>query len=121
MIPGNDPINPTAIKTHLDQRCEEIDADTLQQIRASRVAALAKVETQNNLWKRPAAYSLAGFAMFAIMSVAIYLAPIREQPPQLANTAFEDLPIILRTQSLEFFENMDFYIWMTTEIHDDLG
>ncbi len=96
----------------LERRADELDAATLSRLRQARAAALAELE-------KPAARSVnnwvwaGGFASASVFAVALLLV-LNNDPP--AGQGFEqmlaDTELLSEQDELEFFEELDFYVWL---------
>ena len=100
------------ITSRLDAATDEIDAATKTRLRAIRREALASAETSSHsAWWVPAG-SLAAVATLAVMTVSLWtLMPEQDafMPP------LEDIALLSDKEELEFYEELDFYLWLNNE------
>jgi negative regulator of sigma E activity len=99
------------VSHRLDQAVETIDASTQARLRAARREALAAAESRSRpAWLMPVG-SLAVAATVAVLTVSVWLVPpdtaVDAQLPTL-----EDIALLSDSEALEFYENLDFYLWL---------
>lgn len=99
------------IREALDTSVKRLDADTRHKIIARRKRSLAKHNEKSSLillWSKPA------FAIVA--SVLIVLAIVKIQLPNtLEQENLEDLEFIVAQDTLDLYEELDFYVWLADE------
>ena len=105
-------------KADFDSSVDALDAATLSRLNRARHAALAELQQPTTQWRRwvPAA----GLAAVALVAVMIVQDPagINGPPP----TAVADMEILLGEDSIEMFEELEFYSWLDVmEQEDDVG
>ena len=105
-------------KADFDSSVDALDAATLSRLNRARHAALAELQQPVRQWTRwvPAA----GLAAVAVVAVVIVQNPagIDEPPP----TAVADMEILLGEDSIEMFEDLEFYSWLDVmEQEDDVS
>lgn len=98
----------------LDQSVEAIDVSVQARLRAARREALAASEARvRPAWLMPVG-SLAAAATVAALTVSLWLMPpdkaVDGQLPLL-----EDIVLLSDSEGLEFYENLDFYLWLDDE------
>ncbi len=97
------------IRTALDASVDELDPDISRRLRQARHAAL---ETATK--PRPPFWQPAGaFALASILVLSIFLWPdrdTRQVAPEAA--ALADLELITTNDSLQLYEDLDFYQWL---------
>lgn len=105
-------------KAKFDASVDELDAATLSRLNRARHKALAELQQPTRQWSRwvPAA-GVAAVALVAVM-IAQNPAGIYEPPP----TAVADMEILLGEDSIEMFEELEFYSWLdVAELEDDVS
>ena len=105
-------------KADFDASVEELDAATLSRLNRARHAALAELQQPTRQWARwvPAA----GVAAAAVVAVVIVRNPAAiDGPPP---TVVADMEILLGEDSIEMFEELEFYSWLDVmEQEDDVS
>lgn len=98
------------IKQTLDN--EELDKDTRQQLANARYQVLQEFLTpRRSRFTGP----VAAFASVCIIAIAIIVSlNSNNQPSELDD--IEVFDIITRSDSLEMYENLEFYLWMDEEV-----
>ena len=94
------------IQQHLDDDLEQLDQATLQRLQQARYQALdaAKQSAGRTDWSVGVV-----FASFAVVAVAVWLAV---PDPQLSAPGFDDVALMVDGQTLEFYEEVEFYYWL---------
>ena len=105
-------------KAKFDASVDELDAATLSRLNRGRQAALAELQQPSRQWSRwvPAA----GVAVLALVAVVITqnTVGVYEPPP----TAVADMELLLGEDSIEMFEELEFYSWLdAAELEDDVS
>lgn len=95
----------------LNQSAHELDDDTLRELHRRRHEALAASEKRAP-WLLPVG-GLAMAATVAAFSVSLWMAA--PQPGMEALPAVEDMALLGDAESLEFYEDLDFYLWLDDE------
>lgn len=100
-----------SLSHNLDQAVETMDASTQARLRAARREALAASESRSRpAWLMPVG-SLAVAATVAVLTVSLWLVPPDTAvDPQLPT--LEDIALLSDSEALEFYENLDFYLWL---------
>ena len=98
----------------LDQSVEEMDASTKARLRdARREAVAASEEKSYAAWLMPVG-SLAAAATVAVLTVSLWMTP----PDEGVNaqlSPLEDFALLSDSESLEFYQDLDFYLWLDDE------
>jgi hypothetical protein len=100
------------VKDMLDDSVEHLDAQTLSRLKQARHRALDSA----SIHRRPAwLIPTGGFAVAA--SVAVLTAILWHGKPVDHDMmqGFEDLELLSSSESLEFYEDLDFYSWLEYE------
>lgn len=99
------------IREALDTSVKRLDADTRHKIIAHRKRALDKHNENNRFILR---WSIPAFAIAA--SVLITLAIVKIQSPiTLEQESIEALELIVVQDTLDLYEELDFYVWLADE------
>jgi hypothetical protein len=100
------------LQSTLDRSVDELDDDTLRALRKARHKAVAASE-RRPAWLMPVG-GLAMAATVAAFSVSLWMADsqpgVDVQLPPL-----EDLALLGDAESLEFYEDLEFYLWLDDE------
>ena len=101
----------------LDQAMDELDDATLRDLRCVRREALLVGKSvgsdKRSGWLLPVG-GLAAAATVSVLTVSLWLMspendPVSQLPP------LEDMALLGDAESLEFYENLDFYLWLDDE------
>lgn len=95
-----------SIREELDRGIEEIDAETQTKLALIRCQALAKKTSHS----KPAFLLPATVAATACLVLALYVYLPKQQPKQ--NEMIDDLDVITTSESLDLFEDLEFYQWL---------
>ncbi len=93
--------------THLDKSVEELDATTRSRLGHARREAIS-----GNSHSRQWAWPMWGFASTSVVVLSTILwfqNPMNSSPPLVP----EDLELLANSDSLEFYEDLEFYDWLT--------
>ena len=102
------------LKSTLDQSVDELDVDTLRQLRMARCKAVAASEKKARpAWWLPVG-GLATAATISVLFVTLWLLPA-EQGLKGQVPALEDIALLGDDEALEFYEDLDFYLWLDDE------
>jgi hypothetical protein len=98
------------IKQHLDHSCDALDARTLSRLNAIRHTALEQKQKRfSPLWLSFGGMVTATFLVFSLNFSSLRL-------PGSANEVdaapLEDIEILTTTESLDFYEEYEFYQWL---------
>ena len=100
------------VQNTLDQSVDGLDDDTLRALRNARRKAVTTSERRPG-WLLPVG-GLAMAATVAAFSVSLWMAdPQPGVNPQLP--PLEDLALLGDAESLEFYQDLDFYLWLDDE------
>lgn len=106
-----------AALSDLEQEAHNLDAETQSRLTQARARAL---ETPNvPFWRQP--QWQVGFAVACLMALIApqVLSPSNPQQPtnNLAPTpmAMKDMPIIVAEEGLDFYQNMEFILWLEAQ------
>jgi hypothetical protein len=106
-------------KRAFDESVDSLDAATLSRLNRSRQAALAELAKPNRGWQpwMPAT----GLAAAVLLAVFAFRGPAEMD---VISAPATDLEILLSEESIEMFEELEFYSWLATQELDgdgDLG
>ena len=96
-------------KKHLDKSVDELDSATLSRLAHSRHRALSS-EPQGIQWAWPA-WGLATASVVVLSIILWFQNPMNPEPSLLT----EDLELLASSDSLEFYEDLDFYDWLSED------
>jgi hypothetical protein len=111
------------VKQDLDKRADELDELTLARLGAARRRAVDAGSGSANFRfgdilalgrKGKIALTLAGLLLVASLLVMKSIQPPAQDQLQ-AISLMEDMELLGATQELEFYQDMDFYLWVTDE------
>ena len=104
------------VRQELDRSCDRLDGHTLSRLNSIRHAAVEHGKRQQRF---PGRAMLAPFGGLATACVLVVVVSLFYQQPESSGqalpdnrTAIEDLDILTSAESLEFFENLEFYQWL---------
>jgi len=104
-------------KSTLDQAADGLDDATLRDLRRLRRAAVAASQPAPRdsrlAWWLPVG-GLATAATAAVLTVSLWLTPAAHDPAAQLSP-LDDLALLGDTESLEFYEDLDFYLWLEDE------
>lgn len=106
-------------KNTFDEKSTQIDDDVLRRLRHARKTAVASLQTipNDNVIVFPSWLSsvstITAFASISMIAVTLVLQP--ELSQVVSTSPFGDIALLSSTESLEFYENLDFYIWLDTQ------
>ncbi len=109
----------TIAKQSFDESVDSLDAATLSRLNRSRQAALAEMRKPSWSWQQwmPAS----GLAAAVLLAVFAFRGPAEID---FVGEPATDLEILLSEESIEMFEDLEFYSWLATqelEGNGDLG
>jgi hypothetical protein len=99
------------VTSALDKAEHGLDDTTLRELRKRRREAV-EISKKRPAWLLPVA-GLAMVATVAAFSVSLWLAA--PQPSLETLPAVEDMALLGDAESLEFYEDLDFYLWLDEE------
>lgn len=102
-------------RSTLEQSAGELDAATCSRLNRARQAALAEA----GRGRRPLALLWpAALAMASVLAVAVVLVRQPEPAAPALPVAAEDFDVIAAQDSLELYENLEFYAWLDAQPAD---
>lgn len=125
------------IKAVLDRSSTDLDADTAARLARARRAAIdplsyeprlqptrrallarARVQVEPTSGRRHRHLATGGLAVAAslLLAAGLWMSP---PMPDAAPPDLEDLPLLAEKPDLDFYQEMDFYVWLTEQ--DDEG
>lgn len=99
------------IREALDTSVNRLDADTRHKIAERRQHALVKHKKNSSIifrWSKPA------FAIAASVLIALAIVKI-QSPNTLEQENVEALELIVSQDTLDMYEELDFYVWLADE------
>ena len=93
-------------RTLLDEGLQDLDCQTLSQLREARRNAI-KTGKQTISWMLPAT----GIAASCAVLLAFFLF-IKEPPQKKIFSGMEDIELLAAPEPLEFYEDLAFYSWL---------
>lgn len=95
------------LKHVLDEQAALLDSKTLNRLRQARLQAVNRVEHKHRQYWKP----VTAFALSALLLLAIVFWP---QQPGIDNftTSIEDLDLLVADDSLQLYEELEFYQWL---------
>ena len=102
------------VRKALDQSNAELDAASLSRLNRARQAALAAAQRRRPLH----AWWPATLATAAVLAVAVVLVRTPEPASPAAPVAAEDFEVIAAQDSLELYEDLEFYAWLDAQPAD---
>ena len=116
----NEPIKPgeqanerfaEQAKNLFDRSVDSLDASTLSRLNRGRHAALAELESRARSRRKAYWLPATGVAAAAVLAVMIVQGP---ETPDVAMdpVTASDFEILLDEESLEMFEDLEFYSWL---------
>lgn len=100
------------VKRSLDQQADELDAATLSKLRQARARAVDEMEHKTSRLK-PRALWTGGLATAGACAVALML--VWPEDPEITTElgpAIADAEMLSDENSIEFYQELDFYIWL---------
>jgi hypothetical protein len=108
-------------KQLLDEAATHLDGETLSRLQRARNRALTARSKPLSLFRRP--LPLTGMIASAITATALVLfvafGPVRQDA--IEKNLVADLGLLTAEESLEFFEDIEFYEWLSTVEGEDNG
>ncbi len=107
----NDPLDQK-LRAVLDRQAEELDGATLSRLRQARAQALQSMQQKRSRFGLNLGWT-AGVATTAAMSVTLMLLwPGENNYSQDFVAGLADAELLADEESIEFYEELDFYIWL---------
>ncbi len=99
------------IKQTLNDSAESIDANTLSRVRQIRAQAVARAEIRQHSWSGVMTGALATSCVM-VFTIMILL----RSPTPIENLPVDDLDLISSSESLELYEDLEFYEWLAEDV-----
>jgi type VI protein secretion system component VasF len=100
----------TALRSTLDDSLEELDQVTLARLQAARKRALEH-KTPHRGWLLPVGGITTAAAVLSIAGFLWFSMPLNEAVVPM----LDDIQLLSATEDLEFYEEMDFLLWLSNE------
>jgi hypothetical protein len=120
------PVWTSQAKQMLDESTENLDAATLTRLNRARQSALESARPRRlRSWFVPA--GLAGACAILLAVAVVWHRPAPQSVPDpflpnaTANFAGTDLDLVSSDDSIEFYQDLDFYAWLETQGGDNNG
>jgi len=100
-----------------DNQACDIDENIIQRLRESRLQAINNSRSGNAItlnfpaWLAPVS-TVTAYASVALIAASLWLMPIA---PTKNTLPLDDLALFSASEELEFYENLDFYIWLESD------
>jgi len=105
------------IRQQLDRSCEQLDASTLSRLNRVRHAALESAASPLGRWGN--VFASVMLTSVLLVAFAFYLVPADEIVPANPDlTELEAMEILSDEESLDFYEDIEFYQWLS--MNEDL-
>jgi hypothetical protein len=106
----------------LDESADGLDAATLSRLNRARQAALAQRRPARRQWALPAGLASACVLLLAVLTWHSYgpTVGVSLENPLARTAAPGDLDLVASEDSLEFYQDLEFYAWLETQ-DQDLG
>ena len=97
------------IRSELDRSCEALDGHTLSRLNSMRNAVL-----EGRRKRHPLLLPFGGLvtACVLVLTVSLYYHPATAPEQVQGSTPLEDIEILSSSDSLDFYEEYDFYQWL---------
>lgn len=118
----NHPWIPRA-KTLLDESAAGLDAQTLSRLNRARQAALAGARPRAQRWFIPTGLASACVLLLAVAAWHAYVPPggVAATPALPLTAAGGDIDLVSSDDSLELYQNLEFYAWLDAQDQDSDG
>ena len=107
----------TQAKAVLDQSAEGMDAATLSRLNRARQAALAP-RAKPLRWYLPAGMVSASVLLLAVLTWHGRVLEPAEFPLTAKNAVSSDIDLVSSDDSLEFYQDLEFYAWLDAQDQD---
>lgn len=104
-----------AVRTHLDEQLNTLDAETLSRLNRARQAAL---EAAPQTRRRPWMWLGMGMATAAAMLLAVSIhwnQATQATAPAAQGLSMEEYELLAGGENLELIENLEFYAWLDSQ------
>lgn len=99
------------IRQTLESSAEQLDADVTRRLRLARSKAVESYTEKQSYWKPAGGFALASMLLIAI-GVWHFGGYERVDTLNGMSQAMEDLELIATSDSLQLYENLEFYQWL---------
>lgn len=99
------------ISQTLDSSVEQLDADISRRLRLARAKAVESYTAKYSFWKPAAGFALASMLLVTI-GVWQFAGHESVQSVTALPHAMEDFELIAASDSLQLYENLEFYQWL---------
>lgn len=109
-------------RTLLDRRSGELDDTVVAKLRAARLRAteVAARRSHRGTWSRPVGHLVGDVQMWsrpvtglvAASLVLVVAATVWYANPTAPRNNFDDLEMLASSESPEFYQDLDFYLWL---------
>ena len=99
-------------KALFDEHLTRLDAATLSRLNQARQTALDELDKPGVRSLRGRWLPLAAAASVSALALAVYLQGGSQMGGEIPDAAVSDLEILLAEDSLELYEELDFYLWL---------
>jgi hypothetical protein len=106
----------TRVKTELDASADALSPEIMERLRSARLNAVEAFEKkEERFFLFPAWLTAGGVATVAVVMLAVtfWLPGINGNQPGLPDDEIDE--VIATTESPEFFEDLDFYLWLAEQ------
>lgn len=116
--PVPDPLLASALKNALEQSTQDLDAETLRQLREARLNALDKKKTAISPWAWPAMTAVAALAALVILPGLLH-APATENDQAKIILEMNSDDEIASVDDMEMLEDMDMIQALAEEVDNE--
>ena len=102
------------VKSSLDEDTEALDAETLSRLNRSRQAALQQLDKKTSWFRMPTWIPATG-GLATVLLLSTILLFKAEEIAVVTDDSVVEMEIIAAQDSLELYEQLDFYMWMAEE------
>lgn len=100
-----------SLRTRLEQGTDGLDELTRARLAAARARAVAALDKPRVRWWMPAG-AFAATAAVMVLAFSLWIAP---GPETIVAPGLEDMPLLSAAEEPEFFEELEFLIWLSDE------
>ena len=104
------------LKESLDQRIDTLDGETLSRLNRARHAALQQQHLPAHSVNKWAWLPASGIAAAILVSSVFMFRS--EHIPDINGNDIDEIEIIASTDNIDFYEQLDFYMWLLEEESD---
>ncbi|WP_319587039.1 DUF3619 family protein [uncultured Desulfobulbus sp.] len=108
-----------AAKQLLDQAADDLDGDTLSRLHRARNRALAGTTKRPPFFRRPLPLVITSALTAAALVLFVAFGPSSQET--IEKNLVADLGLLTAEESLEFFEDIEFYEWLSTVEGEENG